>query len=93
MDEKQFKNFIFLAQASEEVNLRNRCSIPYHAQPVWNDWMVGRVAGRLVALHIACNGVGESVAEVHPGVPETDACKGGRQVHLAPGEGQSMQGP
>ena len=47
--------------------------------------MVGRVAGRLVALHIACNGVGESVAEVHPGVPETDACKGGRQVHLAPG--------
>ena len=52
--------------------------------------MVGSVAVRLVALDIACNGVGEPVAEVNPGVSESDACKGGRQVHLAPGEGKSM---
>ena len=27
------------------------------------------------------------MAEVDPGVPETDACEGGRQVHLAPDHG------
>ena len=71
------------------VRIFNKCSsISYHAQPVWNDWMLGRVASRLVTFHIACYGVGESMAEVHPGVSKTDPCKGGRQVHLAPGEGQ-----
>ena len=50
--------------------------------------MVGGVAARLVSFDIACYGVGETVAEVNPGVSESDACKGGRQVHLAPGEGQ-----
>ena len=55
--------------------------------------MIGGVAARLVSLDIACNGVGESVAKVDPGISESDACEGGRQVHLAPGAGQSMQGP
>ena len=55
--------------------------------------MIGRVAARLVSLDIACNGVGESVAKVDPGISKSDACEGGRQVHLAPGEGQTMQGP
>ena len=49
--------------------------------------MVGGVAARLVSFDIACYGVGETVAEVNPGVSKTDSCECGRQVHLAPGDG------
>ena len=67
------------------LNLQVKCSMPYHAEPVWNDGMVAGVAVGLVPLHIARDGVGEPVAEVHTRVAEPDACEGGRQVHLAPG--------
>ena len=67
------------------LNLQVKCSISYHAEPVWNDWMVAGVAVGLVSLHIARDGVGEPVAEMHTGVPKPDACEGGSQVHLAPG--------
>ena len=60
-------------------------NVLYHAEPVWNDGMVAGVAVGLVPLHIARDGVGEPVAEVHTRVAEPDACEGGRQVHLAPG--------